>query len=221
MKTCRKFIPALLVALLVVALALGDPPKAPDKVAAAPGNVVTFTVTVEKGKKLGFQRVFEPSDCTLVRLWSDDPDVYEFLAQTKKAGTFGVAFWTVGEAKGTTTLIGDGGKPPPVDPPVDPPTSPNSVNYVIAVRPDGPVQQSFDAVMRNPGWNDLRAKGLKVGDMTATEARAEYKYPASAPVPGVFTLVASSDGKRATVVGDPIALPTTREAIVTLAGRFK
>jgi hypothetical protein len=110
--------PALLT-LVFAAAAPAAPPAAPKAVPAKAGEVVTFEVKVEAGKELGWNPTFGPDDCLLVRLYTDDPAVYSFLAQPKRDGAFGVSFWTVGEKRGVTTVIG-GAAPPPPPPDNDP-----------------------------------------------------------------------------------------------------
>jgi hypothetical protein len=100
--------------------AAASPPVVPKAVPAKAGEVVTFEVKVEAGKELGWNATFPPADCLLVRLYSDDPAVYSFLAQPKKDGGFGVSFWTVGEKAGATLVVG-GPAPAPVPPPAPPP----------------------------------------------------------------------------------------------------
>jgi hypothetical protein len=109
-----------LLTLLVAFPAPAAPPAAPKAVPAKAGEVVTFEVKVGAGKELGWNATFPPDDCLLVRLFSDDPAVYSFLAQPKKDGAFGVSFWTVGEKRGVTTVVGAGSPQPPPPPPNDP-----------------------------------------------------------------------------------------------------
>lgn len=98
--------------VLAAIVANAAPPEAPPKVDTAPGDLVQFTVKVEKGKKLGWETGFDPlTDCEVYRLHSDDPDVYVFLLRPKRIGTFYFVSWTVGDegAKGARTLINAGG----------------------------------------------------------------------------------------------------------------
>lgn len=98
------------------------PAKAPtlpaQPVRAKVGELVTFEV---RGEAVGYQAAFDPADCLFVRLYSDDPKVITFLAQPKRAGTFGVVFWEKGEVRGVTLPITTGEPPPPPPPPAPSP----------------------------------------------------------------------------------------------------
>lgn len=193
---------ALLVALLATASAvLAAAPDAPPNVPAEVKETTTFTVKVEPGKKLGWQVAFDKKDCLLVRVYTNNPDEYEFLVQPKIPGKFGIAFWTVGDAAGTFTVIGGAGTStppaPPDKPPVDPPGDPQpSVSlYFALVRPDGPASAGFEQVLRMPGWAQLRKNGHLVKDMELSNARAlGLVIPEGTPLPCVATLKKSALG---------------------------
>lgn len=122
----KRFVLSLMgVAAFAVALR-ADPPVVPPVIPAKVGKLMTFEVKVEKGKELGYQAAFPVGAVTLVRLYSDDPTVFVFMAQVQEAGQYGVVFWTVGEKKGVVCLIGDRGdvKPVPDDGEVKPKPDP-------------------------------------------------------------------------------------------------
>lgn len=98
---------------LAAVLGLGAaPPAIPEKIETTVGGTEFFDVKLEAGKTLGMVQHFEKSDCVLVRLWSDDPAVQSYMIVARKAGTFHVAAWTVGEAKGVKLAIVVGGSGP-------------------------------------------------------------------------------------------------------------
>lgn len=102
---------------------------------------------------------------------------------------------------------------PPTDPPVDPPVPPPAVFYFAVVRPDGPADPAFTAVMADPGWAVLRAAGHSVKDFTLTDARTRLKMtvPAGTPLPAVVTLRVA--GGRSVEVRQAVPLPTTTDGI--------
>ncbi len=90
-------------------------PVVPPKVVAKIGTNVSFKVT---GKDVGYAVTFDPSKCMLVRLYSDEPDTLEFLACAYEPGSYGIAFWFIGEKRGVScNIVADGTLPPPVIPP--------------------------------------------------------------------------------------------------------
>lgn len=104
--------------LFAATVAWAAPPEAPKTVPARVGEVVSFSLKVPAGKKLGMHTPHPDSDLFIARLWSEDPAVYNFMAQPKKAGKFVIVWWTADETSGVNTVIDAGGTPPvPPDPP--------------------------------------------------------------------------------------------------------
>lgn len=228
----RKVLCAGLVALLGAALALAGEPaiEGPSQVKAFQ-LVKLRAVGVPKGAaylwRIKADRGYEsdaPPDVADtakdVRQWTAAPGRYTvtlFVAQVDGSNNLTLAEYT----KAVEILpvpLPPGPLPPPIDPP---PVEPGAVSYLLVVRKDGPIDAAYESVMRLPAWNDLRKAGYVVGDMPATEARADYKYPATAPVPGVHFLRLTADRKKAAVAGEPVALPTTGDGIKQLPAKFK
>jgi hypothetical protein len=208
---------ACLLLLLMAGPAWAAPPKVPEAVPASPGEVVTFEVTVEKGKELGWQTTFGPKSCLLVRLYSDDPAVYSFLAQPKASGSFGVAFWTVGEKKGSTVTIGGGPTPPqppgpgPAPPgPTPPGPSPDpalvaaltaAYRAEIATDPDGRMLAFLAGAM------DKTAEAVAAAETNAALIAASKKLTAEAVGPALAgTRAAVGKHLNATLPGGVVTL---------------
>lgn len=101
---------------------------------------------------------------------------------------------------------------PPIEPP--PPTKPTKVTYLI-VRPDGPANPDFVAVMGNAAWDKHKAAGRIVKEMTLTESLPIYKAPTGTVIPYVVTIsVTGTDSK---IIAGPIPLPTDAAGIDKLA----
>lgn len=135
--------PAALALAAAVVLAQPDPPpipraagtgpqarpsKAVPDVAAKNLPAVPAALKVKVGrpviievpaKTTGFEPVFDPERCRLVRLYSDDPDVMILELWPFEAGVYPVVFWTIGEKRGviTTVTAGDPLPGPPGPPP--------------------------------------------------------------------------------------------------------
>lgn len=139
-----------LVLCLFAITAIADPPKLPDPPASVkPGQIYQFTVT---GKDIGFHPAFTADKATLVRLFSDDPTVMNFMFQSSEAGSYPIVFWSSGEKKGAAFVI-------PVklpDPPPPPPgPQPKPVNALRAG-----LKAAFDADPGDAATKDSARKYL-------------------------------------------------------------
>jgi hypothetical protein len=207
-----------LLAVLVFPLwVLAAPPTVAEKVVSAPVKELTFlTVKAEAGKKVGTAPTYDAKEIAVVRLWSDDPDVYEYQIYPRKAGRYFLPFWTDGERTATVVEVvaGDGTvQPPPVKPdPVDPPVG--GKFYFLIVRADGPVADK-KVIESNalPAWEELIKDGHFKTDKTRTEIAgilkqsveedaAAYKKRLDSYVGRLVVLRVSLDGKSSSFVGD-------------------
>jgi hypothetical protein len=138
-------------------------PRVPGPIKAKVGELVTFEVS---GDAVGYQPGFDPADCLLVRLHTDDAKTLSFLAQPKRAGRFGVALWEVGEKRGVTLVIDATGDAPPAPPPNPDPPKPPPVNpYRLALK------AAFDADPGEPAAKtDVRTKLVELYSLGATMA---------------------------------------------------
>lgn len=101
---------------LAAGLAAAAPPVVPGALDVEVKEPVTFSVKGTTGKQIGSAATFDDKSLMLVRLWSSDPAVIEYLLFPKKAGTYHLVFWTEGEVTGSVLKVvvkGDGGPPPP------------------------------------------------------------------------------------------------------------
>lgn len=97
---------------LAAGLASAEPPKVPTTLEVEVKEPVTFNVKGTAGKQVGSAATFDEKSLMLVRLWSADPAVIEYLLFPKKAGTYHLVFWTEGEVTGAVMKVevkGDGG----------------------------------------------------------------------------------------------------------------
>lgn len=95
-----------------------DPPKVQPRIDTKVGSTSTFAVVADKAGPFGYATAFDSEKCTVVRLYSDDPDVGQFLVIPQQPGEYRVVFWTKGETKSVQLAVFVTG-PSPV-PPVPP-----------------------------------------------------------------------------------------------------
>lgn len=132
-----------LVSLLALAVlapaAAADPPKVQPRIDTKVGQTSTFAVVSDKVGPFGYATAFDPAACTVVRLYSDDPDVGQFLVIPQQPGEFRVVFWTKGETKSTQLAVfvtGPAPQPPPPDP-KPPGPDPKPPTPVVPIAGDG------------------------------------------------------------------------------------
>jgi hypothetical protein len=157
-----------------------------------------------------------------------DQRTFALPASGLKDGTYrwmAVAAGKGGEqtSKLLVVTIGQGGPvvidPPKKDDPVVPPPTPADKFYFLVVRADGPASAEFTKAMTLPAWQQLRAAGHKVAQVTATQA-ADPSIGAVVPpaqLPAVVTLVVSADKKESRVVRPAVPLPATDAGVLKLA----
>lgn len=133
------------VSLLLLALApspaSGDPPKVQPRIDVKVGSTATFSVVADKGVPFGYATAFDSEKCTVVRLYSEDPEVGQFLVIPQALGEYRVVFWTKGETKSTQLAIFATGPTPPSPPGPGPgpgpgPQPPNP-NPIVPISGDG------------------------------------------------------------------------------------
>lgn len=115
-----------LVALFSATAAQAAPPDVPKDLKVDAGQLVRV---IAKGDKIGTAKNF-PDDAAFFDELAPQPGVRRYVFQATKAGTYVIAFWTVGEDAGTCCTI-TVGNPAPVPPPAPPGPSPTP--------PPGPV----------------------------------------------------------------------------------
>lgn len=207
-----------LLGLFAAAVATAAPPVAPAELKADVGKPTLLSVTVEKGKKLGTERTFDPAALMLARLWTDDPSVYEFWVFPNTAGTFYVPFWTEGETKGVVVKVvaGGGAKPDPVKPPPvePPPVTPAKYHFMLVRLGNVGIDPKFEAVMNLPGWKDIKAAGHTYADypLSSLPPKTQAKF-AGQPLP--FLLKWTYSGEQIVLPEDAVAgaVPTNDEQI--------
>lgn len=116
----RTFVAALAAFFICCVSAFGATPKVKtDEIKTEVKEINTVEVSVDKGAGLGMFRTFGAEECFFEELRSDSEGVHKFIFQAKKAGTYLIVFWTVGEAEGVPVRIIARGSEPPA-PPVPP-----------------------------------------------------------------------------------------------------
>jgi hypothetical protein len=208
-----RFVKVAVVVLLGVLPALAAPPVVPAELSAPVGEPTLLTVTAEQGKKVGTAKTFDTGSLMLARLWSNDPNVYEFWVFPKKAGTYYVPFWTEGETAGVTVKVvaGNGEAEKPTPP--DPVPTPETRFYFAVVRADGPVAPSVRDALSLSAWDEVRSKGHYVKDFEASKLPAGLSVPSQ--LPGLVKLKQNSDGKTFEVL-ETLPMPTTNDAVKEL-----
>lgn len=234
---------ALVVALVVapaVPLVGDDPPvpqlpapvavpvlTLPDRVDVMPGDVYAVTATISNRGHVAF---FSPDG---LERWTLVEEIFGMKARpTVFPGRAPLVpgeyrlYAYAGNADGLTApklcRVVVKGTPPKEPPGKEPPTPPAPGFYFMVIRPDGPAAPAFTALMANPGWDALRAKGHRVKDFTLTEAAGlGVRLPDAGPVPCVVTLRPAADGRSSVVARGPVPLPPDAAQIGALPDGVK
>lgn len=189
---------ALWYVLAAITVSQAAPPVVPVELKAEVGKPVQLTVTGSAGKKVGTAKTFDPTALVFVRLWSEDPNTYEYLVWASAEGTSYVPFWTEGETTAAVCKItvGKGAvKPPPADP-VDPPPA-TGKKFFLLVRADGPIDPvGFEPYANLPAWKELAALGHLMADVPISKLSPTFPKPAGLPAMIVTTV--NADGKSIT-----------------------
>jgi hypothetical protein len=192
----RNLILALAIAFSFHSSCRADPPAVPATLAATVGDEVRLEVKLAAGKEAGFLAAFDDADCFFDRLWSDDPAVMRFYVRPKRAGTFRVVFWTVGEKRGAAAaIIATAPEPPPLPPPPPaPPVPPPRAEKLWIIVVDDTAHRSPAAaqVLGDLAfWKSLEPLGHKwhIFDQSEAEARDKGYTAAAAKCGGAPALL--------------------------------
>lgn len=184
--------------LAATALAVAAPPELVEKgpVAAPLREPTFFSVKADPKKKLQLAKTFDTKVFSVVRLWSDDPAVYDFQVFPKADGTFYVGFFQDGETPLVVEVkAGDGTTPPtPPGPPIDPvDPARKGVSYQIVYVEDSDAaagsrkgalltNKALDARMKEKGhsWR------IVTKDNTAADVQDEIKGSVGKGYPQIF-----------------------------------
>ena len=196
-------------------LAVAAPPVVQPELKADVGRPTLLTVKVEAGKRLGTEKTFDPSALMLARLWSDDPNTYEFWVFPNAEGTFYVPFWTEGEAKGAVCKIVAGKGVPPPDKPTDPVVPPTGKKHFMLVRPGGVgIPKVIEDAMNLPAWSEVKAAGHSYADLPFNDlpesARAQF---AGQPLPFLLTWEVSGNTIKLPPGAKAQPAPLTNDAV--------
>jgi hypothetical protein len=206
---------SLLWVLAAAAVAIAAPPELVDKgpVVAPLKEPSFFTVKADPAKKLQLARTFDPKAFSCVRLWTDEPGVYEFQVFPKREGTFYVGFFQDGETPLVVEVRAGGGVDPnPPKPPVppDPPAPAVLGTWVVMIVNETTPDPKAVLVTDGPTARQLKTAGKcrlygTVSDAEKLKAKNYDAAMADAKVSPNCVLVFDDAGKVVTAFPLPAA----------------
>lgn len=214
------------VLLLTCATGFSAPPEVTREVVGKAGEPVFFEARGDAAK-VAFAPGFDRIKCPIVRLYSDDPSVMQFMAFPKSDGEYYVTFWTTGEKAYSQCVlkIGKGAEPvPPKPDPVPPVDTYTAPVYVFIVEETAQRTPETSRLITDVKyWNDLETKGYKMRPYDKDSADAKrmnldtVKDNTGKSVPLPYMVVADNVGK----VINVYPLPTDTARLTALLPKVK
>lgn len=193
---------AMLAALFVAAPAWADAPalKLPAEVSGTPGQFIVVTAETE-GKVVRWVPLDTGLSMIPVGLLKDSKTA---VLMAPKGRYRLLAFTAAGDEPSepaVTVIVVDGAPPKPPDetPPTQPPVEtpkPTGQIWAFVVQPDGPLSPALAANRKDPAWQQVRDKGVKLSWLEQSAVDPSYAPDLKGlTLPALLVIRIKADGK--------------------------